>query len=174
MLPPHGGNLLKVLFSLCFAVLAASAKADPYFSILDLNHPHISAGAFVDVENAGQSSAGSMLAVVYHKADSGCELQSFGCFDWAPLTIGFSANGGETLLALAPTVNLAPIAKAGILSIVNGLTGEGQLSGLKSSLESEPIGGAAPTIAFGPAWVVSPTRAWKGAFRIFAGAAWAF
>ncbi len=156
-------------------LLTVSAKAEPYFNVLDLNHPHISAGAFVDVDHIGETQAGSMLAVVYHSVETGgCAFPSLGCVDWAPLTIGFASNGGQTLLALAPTVNLAPAAKAGLLSIVNGLTGSDTLVGLKSSLSSEPIGGPAPTIAFGPAWVVNPTENWKGYFRIFAGAEWHF
>jgi|SRR5882672_10082728 len=154
--------------------LASSVQATPYLSILDLNKPHISAGAFVDVKDAGSSQAGSMLAVIYHSVESGCAFPALGCVDWAPLTIGFSSNGGQTLLALAPTVNLAPVAKAGLLAIANGLTGEDTLAGLKSSLGSEPVGGPAPTIAFGPAWVINPQENWKRYFRIFAGAAWTF
>lgn len=165
---------MKTLLTVVALTLALEipASAAPYFRPLDLASPHFVAGAFVDPQDPGNSAAGSALALVTHSTVDGCLLPSVVCEDWTPLAVGLSVNGGKVLVGAGPSVNLAPIFKAGLLRGLNALTAEESYLGLKSSLGSVPISGPDVTMSFGPAWVFSPTENWKGYFRVFAGAAW--
>lgn len=160
--------------ALGFILLASTAQAAPYFRLLDLAKPQVSAGALVDPENSGNSSAASMLAVVSHSTRDGCLLPSVVCEDWTLLAVGVSANSGKTLLALGPSINVAPLAKALLLRGLNAVSAPETLPGVKESLGSVPLDRSDISVAFGPTWVLSPTENWKGAIRIFAGGSWRF
>lgn len=166
---------MKTLLALSMLVLQPTvAKAAPYFRLIDLAHPKVVGGAFVNVEDSGDSSLGTAVALVTHSVKDGCAVPSFVCMDWVPLSAGFSHNGGKTLLGLGTSVNLAPIFKATLLKGLVAVTGKGSYKGLKSSLGSVPIKGPDVTVSFGPTLLVSPTERWKGYFRMFCGAAWQF
>lgn len=162
------------LTTIVLLLAAGSANAQPYFRPIDLAHPRISAGAYVDPITPGQSAVGSALALVTHSTKDGCLLPTIVCEDWTPMAVGFSVNGGHALFGIGPSFNLAPLVKSALLSAVNAVTAEDTYKGLKSSLGSEPITGPDVTMSFGPAWVISPTENYKGYFRIFAGGAWRF
>lgn len=155
-------------------LLAGSASANPYFRPINLAHPQISAGAYVDPVNPGQSAAGTSVALVTHSTTDGCAMPTIVCEDWTPMAVGFSVNGGKTLLGVGPSFNLAPVVKSALLHGISAITKEESYRGLKSSLGSNPITGPDITMSFGPAWVISPTENWKGYFRVFAGGAWRF
>lgn len=152
---------------------SVQAKANPYFRLLDLGSPQISAGAFIDPTN-GDSSGGTMLAIITHATKDGCYLPSVVCEDWSPLSIGFAGNNGKVIFALGPSVNLAPISKSLILKAFNLLTADGSYAGVKSALGSESLDRQDISMSFGPTWAISPTENWKGYARMFAGAAWKF
>lgn len=162
----------KTLLAVVLSCLGARAQGAPYLRPLDLSRPHIIGGAYIDPATPGSSAVGSAVGLLTHSTVDGCLLPSVVCEDWTPMAAGFSVNGGRVLLGVGPSVNLAPLAKAGLLRGLNAITDEGSYQNLKSSLGSVPIGGPDVTMSFGPAWVVSPTENWKGYFRIFVGAAW--
>ena len=88
--------------------------------------------------------------------------------------MGGSFVGPNRFLAVGPSVNLAPLAKAGLLSLLNMTTKEGNYLNLKGLL-APPINAEHDlNAAFGPQFVLAPDQGWKGYFRIFAGGAWAF
>lgn len=155
-------------------LVAADASATPYLRLLDLSKPQVSAGAFVDPSDPGNSSAGSMLALVTHSNRDGCLIPSITCEDWTPLAVGFATRSGKTVFALGPSVNLAPIVKASLLWVFNSTTDSGSYSGVKSALGSERLDRKDISVAFGPNLVLSPSENWKGYLRIFTGAAWKF
>lgn len=161
-----------LMIALLFA--AATAKATPYFRIMDPAHPHLSAGAFVDPIEPGNTSAGTSLALVTHSPADGCLLPTFVCENWSPLTVGFSANAGRALLGVGPSFNVAPVLKAGLLKVVDTITAEDKYLGLKSSLSSEPLSKSDLSTAIGPNLVFSPSERWKGRLSLFCGAAWRF
>lgn len=165
---------LGIVALICFG--SQQLHAAPYFRLLDPGHPYKVVGAFVDPVAPGQTTAGTALALVTHSTRDGCLLPSVVCEDWAPLTAGLSINAGRVYLNLGPVANLAPIAKAGILGILNLATAPERLQGLKGALApgEQPV-----EISFGPNLnekiiehgVVLPLNKWQGRFRIFAGAA---
>lgn len=170
-------NVLSAL--LLVAALSSSSYASllglyPYFRPLDPAHPHLSGGALVDPVTPGNTSLGTSLALITHSPADGCVLPSLVCESWSPLTVGFSANAGRALLSVGPSVNLAPLVKAGLLQALNAVTLDENYRGLKSTLSSEPLSKSDLAMAFGPNYVLSPTEKWKGYFRIFAGGAWRF
>ncbi len=166
-------NLLALIVAL-LAALAAPSKAAPYFRPLDLAHPHLSAGAYVDPVAPGQTSAGTSVALITHSVADGCEFPTVVCMDWTPLAAGFSVNGGRYLVGIGPSWNLAPVFKAFALKGLNMVTKPESYAGLKDSLGSVPIAGPDVTMSFGPAFVLSPQENWKGYCRIFAGGMWRF
>lgn len=155
-------------------VLATQSEASPYFRILDISKPQISAGAFIDPTDTGNTSYGSMLALATHSNRDGCLLPSISCEDWSPLGVGFATKSGKTIFALGPSFNLAPLAKALLFKAFNAVTGPESYQGVKSALSSESLDRQDISLSFGPAWAVVPQDAWKGYFRCFAGAAWRF
>ncbi len=161
-------KLLLIIACLC---ACGSAKAEPYFRLLDLAKPKITAGAFVDPVNPENSAVGSMLAIATHSTADGCALPTIVCEDWTPLAVGFSANSGKALLAVGPSVNLAPLTKSLLLKAIGRVEG---YDGVKSALGSERLDRKDLSVSFGPNLVLSPTEKWKGYFRVFAGASWAF
>lgn len=169
-------------YAIALLLLASSAQAGPYFRLLDINNVQRSAGAYVDPFNPSNTSAGTAIALITHSTKDGCAFPSIVCEDWSPLTAGFSANAGRLQFNLGPVVNVAPLVKAGAKAILDQVTNEDSLLGVKSVLGSEPIGGSTPSIAFGPALAVTPIQhgvilpieKWQGKLRIFAGAAWRF
>lgn len=161
-----GAILAAVLTNLVNTVHAA-----PYFRLLDLSRPQVSAGAFVDAEDPAMTSVGSVLAVVTHSPKDGCLLPRIACVDWTPLGVGYAGGGGHHRLTLGPSANLAPIIKNMLYQALLRFSDEDRYQGLKSTLR--PLKSDTDlSVAFGPAWVVSPTSA-PGP-RVFAGASWAF
>lgn len=160
-----------VLAAVAVSLSLTDAQAAPYFRLLDLSKPQVSAGAFVDPAYPAQTSVGSVLAVVTHSPKDGCALPRIACVDWTPLGVGYSAGGGHHRLTVGPSANLAPIVKNALYRALVQLSEEDRYLGLKSTL-SPRRSDTDLTVAFGPSWVVSPTAP-PGA-RIFAGAAWAF
>jgi hypothetical protein len=155
-------------------LLSAPAVAAPYFRVLDLSRPQISAGAFIDPTDPGNSSVGSMLAVVSHSTRDGCLLPSVTCEDWVPLSVGFAEKNGKAIFAVGPSINLAPLAKSLLLRGFNAVTESGSYAGVKASLGSERLDRQDISVSFGPAWAVAPLENWKGYVRMFMGAAWKF
>jgi hypothetical protein len=173
---------MRMMLAAGLIALAAQASAMPYFRPIDPARPRLSAGAFIDPSDAGNSQAGTALAIFTHSPADGCLLPSVACVDWTPLAVGFSAGGGRTTLGLGPSANAAPLARALLLRAVEKVTPEDQYLGLKDSLAPGRSSGSDISVAFGPslAWnvvergVILPVNRWKGGFRVFAGAAWKF
>lgn len=150
------------------------AHAAPYFRLLDLAKPQISAGAFIDPTDPGNSSVGSMLTIVSHSTRDGCLLPSITCEDWVPLSVGFAEKNGKAIFAIGPSINLAPLAKSLLLRGFNAVTESGSYPGVKASLWSESLDRQDISVSFGPALAVAPLESWKGYLRMFVGAAWRF
>lgn len=175
---------MKIVYRVLAAVLLASpAAALPYFRVLDASNLQKSAGVYIDPKDASNSSAGTAVALISHSVrDGGCLLPSIVCEDWSLLAAGFSVHAGRLDFNVGPSMNLTPLAKAGALSTLNLLTPEDSLSGLKSSLSSDPLKAPSLSVAFGPALQVSPIvngvfvspDKLQGRFRVFVGAAWSF
>lgn len=167
-----------------FAVVAMETVgvASPYFRLMDPNHPYKVAGAYVDVETPGNTSAGTAVALVTHSVRDGCRLPSIVCEDWSPVMAGLSYNAGRFQFNVGPAANLTPVAKIGVLRLLKLITGNDTLVGLKGLLGSQPISGPDVSMSFGPSLnvapvehgVIIPVNKWKGRFRIFAGAALRF
>ena len=155
-------------------LLVPSLAQAVYFRPIDLSHPQLNAGAYVDVGNLNNTAFVTAIAIITHSVRDGCALPTIVCEDWTPLAVGFSANSGKVLLGFGPSVNLAPIVKAGLFSLLTASTDEDNYTGLKNSLSSVPLKGPDITMSFGPAFVLSPAENWSGYFRMFAGGAWKF
>lgn len=170
----------KMITMLMF--LPTLSFAGAYFRLIDLTHIHEVAGALIDPITLGNTSGVTAVALVTHSVRDGCILPSVVCEDWSPLMAGLSIRAGQVQLSVGPAVNLTPLAKLGLLSLVNQITKEDSLLGLKSVLGSQPISGPDLSISFGPALAVSPVdhgviipvNQWKGKPRLFAGAALSF
>lgn len=168
---------------LILMLMSINANAGPYFRLIDFGNINKSAGAYIDPFDSKNTSAGTATALITHSVKDGqCLFPTIICEDWSPLTAGFSVRAGRLDFNLGPSVNLTPLAKAGFRALLDYTTNEDTLIGLKSSLQSESISGASTTIAFGPAFAITPIQdggvlapeKWRGKFRIFAGAAWSF
>ena len=157
----------------CLSLLASTANASPYFRLLDLSRPQINAGYFMD-PNKGTGTGGAMLAVVTHSPKDGCLLPSITCESWTPLAIGGSFLGSERFLAIGPSVNLAPIVKAGLRYALNAATRGDSYTNLKELLSEPENAEHDLSAAFGPQFVLAPDQRWKGYFRLFVGGAWSF
>ena len=163
-----------VVAALLLMALAVRANAAPYFRIIDPLKPQISAGAFIDASDPGNSSVGSMLALVTHSTRDGCLMPSITCEDWVPFAVGFAEKNGKAIFAVGPSINLAPLAKSLLLRGFNAVTDSWSYAGVKASLGSESLDRQDISVSFGPALAVAPLEAWKGYFRVFVGAAWKF
>lgn len=160
----------------------SNVQAGPYFRLMDPAHPHKVAGAFIDPVNPGNTSVGTAFAIITHSVKDGCLMPRVTCENWSPLVAGLSVNGGRVQFNAGPAMNLTPAVKIGIWHILNSATNSDTLSGIKSMLSSQPIGGPDVSFSFGPALAVAPIErgvilpinAWKGKFRIFSGAAFRF
>lgn len=161
-------------YGLILLMLTSNAIASPYFRLINTKEPQISAGAFIDPENPGNSSAGTMLALITHSTRDGCALPTVICEDYTPLAIGFATKSGRTIFAFGPSLNLAPLVKSGLFWFVTKVTKEENYQGVKDSLSSENLDRKDISLSFGPALAFSPIDNWKGFFRIFSGAAWRF
>ena len=156
--------------------LSASANAAPYFRLMDPAHPVKVVGAFIDPASPENTSAGTAVALITHSTKDGCFLPSVVCEDWSPLMAGLAVNAGRVQFSVGPAINLAPVAKAGLLGALNVLTAQDSLPVVKSLLGSGPSEGV--SVSFGPALAVSPVShgviiplsEWQGKFRLFAGA----
>jgi hypothetical protein len=155
---------------LLILLLAAPVSASPYFRPINLTRPAQSVGAYVDVQDAGNTSFGTAVALITHDTDDGCAFPAIACVDWTPFAIGVSANSGRMLFGMGPSANLSPIVQSLMSKALGATTGADSLLGLKALLAP----GDKDFISFGPAWVVVPSQGWKGYFRVFAGAAWSF
>lgn len=153
------------------AAVSAPAAARPYFRLLDLSKPQTSVGAFIDPADVKETLAGSAVAVITHSPKDGCLLPRLACVDWTPFGMGYAAGGGHHRLTVGPSANLAPMVKAGLYGLLERFSNPDRYLGLKSTLA--PVrSGRDFSVAFGPAWVVSPTA--PPSFRVFTGAAWYF
>lgn len=175
--------VLVAVFAVLSAILPATASAGPYFRLIDPARPVKSVGAYIDPVNTGNTAAGTAVALVTHSVrDGGCLVPSIACLDWSPLTAGLGYNGGRFQLNIGPAVNLTPVAKLGLLALLNKFTETETLRGTKSILGSQPIKGPDVSFAFGPALniapvergVIIPISEWRPRLRIFAGAALSF
>jgi len=164
-----------LLFSCC-----SFAGAGPYFKLLDVAHPQINAGVWVD-PTGGKPAFGSAVALVTHSIRDGSLLEMFQA-DWSPLTIGGGYGDGEGFLALGPSANLSPAVKKLALQALD-FVAAGKYPNLRELLAPKPDGtGADINIAFGPAFLWRPVEngtclsldRWQGHITIFAGAAWHF
>lgn len=162
---------MRNLILAAIVTLPAGVQAAPYFRLLDLSKPQVSAGAFVDPSDPADTLAGTTLAVVTHSPKDGCLLPRLACVDWTPLGIGYAAGGGHHRLAMGPSANLAPMVKGALYNALLRFSADDRYLGLKSTL-SPSRSPKDLSAAFGPSWVVSPTA--KPSLRIFAGAAWYF
>ena len=162
---------LLLLAAVAVSLSLTDAQAAPYFRLLDLRKPQVSAGAFLDPQDVSQTSVGSVLAVITHSPKDGCFLPRIACVDWTPLGLGYSAGGGHHRLTLGPSANLAPIVKAALYRALLNLSQSDRYAGLKSTL-SPSRSETDLTVAFGPSWVVSPTA--PPGLRVFAGGSWSF
>lgn len=164
------------------AILGTTAAASPYFRPIDPNHPYKVIGGYIDMDAPGNTSAGTAVALVTHGVKDGCLLPSVVCEDWSPAMAGFSYNAGRLQFNVGPAVNLTPMAKIGALRLLNLLTKDDTLAGIKSLLGSQPISGPDVSTSFGPALnvtpiehgVILPLNKWKGRPRMFVGAALRF
>lgn len=170
---------MRKLIVAALLALPLSAQAGPYFRLLDPARPHKVVGAFVDPTNLGATSAGTAVALITHSKNDGCFMPSVVCEDWSPLMSGLSYNAGRFQFNVGPAMNLTPLAKRGILGVLELLTADETITGVKSLLSSQPITGPDVSLSFGPALAVAPIERgiilplnqWRGKFRIFAGAA---
>lgn len=170
---------IAVAALVCFC---SSAQAGPYFRLVNPDHVNKVAGAFIDPVSLGNTSVGTAVALVTHSTADGCLLPQVVCEDWSPALVGLSVNGGRVLFNMGPAVNLTPIVKLGLLRLLTSLTQTETVAGTKALLGSQPVGGPDVSVSFGPALAVAPieggvllpVNAWKGRFRIFAGAALKF
>lgn len=173
---------MKGLLVVSILLIACSAKAGPYFRLIDPANPHKVVGAFIDPINTENTSAGSAVALVTHSTRDGCLLPSVICEDWSPALAGLSYNAGRFQFNIGPAVNLTPIAKQAVLGLLNLVTKSETAQGVKSILGSQPISGPDLSFSFGPALnvapiqrgIILPLNEWRGKFRIFAGAALKF
>ena len=145
----------------------SSCLAAPYFRFFDPAKPYQVTGAFVDPRAPGQTSAGSLTAIITHSPKDGCLLPAITCEEWAPLALGLSGNAGRFYMDLGPLLNAAPSVQRALIALYNRL--------------SETPWAAAPSrvaVAFGPnlnvrpfdRGIVLPLNQWQGRLRIFAGA----
>ena len=163
-------------------LLSVPASATPYFRPIDPFHAKKVVGGYIDPLDLGASSVGGAYALITHSKNDGCFMPSVICEDWSPLMVGLSVNSGKVKLNIGPAINLTPVAKLGLLSVLNMATNSDTLSGVKSILGSQPITGPDVSTSFGPAlgWTpiengaMLPVNAWKGKFAIFAGASLSF
>lgn len=171
------------MFTAALAVLLASTSyASPYFRPIDPAHVHQVLGGFIDPNSPGNSSAGTAYALATHSVKDGCLMPSIVCEDWSPAMLGFSVNAGRVQVSIGPAVNLTPLAKLGLLKVLEAATAQDALAGVKGLLGSQPIGGPDVSMSFGPALAIAPVQGgvvlpvnrWQGQFRIFAGAALSF
>ena len=175
----YNPDMKKMLMALVLVCLGVAAQARPYFRLIDPLHPAKVVGAFIDPVNPGNTSAGTAFALITHSPKDGCWLPSVGCVDWSPLMAGFSMNAGRAQFNVGPALNLTPAVKIGLWHALNLVTASETLTGVKSLLGSQPIGGPDVSASFGPALAVAPiergillpVNAWQPKFRIFAGAA---
>ena len=174
---------MKNLAILALIALSVSANAAPYFRLIDPNRPVKAIGAYIDPINPGNTAVGTAVALVTHSVrDGGCLIPSIACFDWSPATVGLGYNGGRFQLNIGPAANLTPVAKLGLLALLNKFSGSETLSetlsGVKSILGSQPISGPDISFSFGPALniapiergIIIPISEWRGRLRIFSGA----
>lgn len=172
-------TLIAVVSALLLAAIPADAG---YFRLIDPARPHKVVGAFIDPTDLDATSAGTAVALVTHSTSDGCFMPSVICEDWSPLMAGLSYNAGRFQFNAGPALNLTPLAKRGILGMLNLLTADETISGVKSLLGSEPVNGPDVSVSFGPALAVTPIERgiilplnqWRGKFRVFAGAALKF
>ncbi len=174
-------KLLGSTLVIIAAMFASNASA-AYFRFMDPSHPTKVVGAFIDPIDLGKTSASAPVAIVTHAVKDGCLFPTLACLDWSPLVAGLGYNGGRFEFNVGPAANLTPIAKGAILALLDKLTADETLSGVKSILGSQPISGPDVSLSFGPALnvapiergVILPLSEWKGRFRVFAGAAFRF
>lgn len=149
-------NLIFVAAML--SCLGVSARATPYFSVLDGAHkPTVYAGACADPVNVGHSEQCTLVSLIWHNHKNGYLL--IPNEDWSLLSVGYAGSGEGWKLALGPSVNLLPI-----LSWLGEAAGVGALT----LVDNPKLNGS-----FGPMMEYDPI-ANKGYFRLYAGAAYSF
>lgn len=170
----------KITLAVLAMLWCSSAYGTPYFRPLDLKHLQISAGAFVD-PTSGDTDFGSMLAIFTHSPADGSITGTNTV--WTPLAIGGGWNGtGNGFMAVGPSANFAPVAKALLLKGLELATKEDRYMSLKSLLSPKTEDGPDITCSFGPSVLVNlieggdfvAIKRWRAQTRIFAGAAWGF
>ena len=117
------------------------------FHFLDIKAPVTSVGTFIDAK-AGSSAAGGTIGLITYKSVPAGLLDAV-INAWEPVTLGGTLGNGAfgPSVAMGTGVNLLPIAQASLYSLVNGISKDGQLNGLKIALSpSAP----SATIFIGP------------------------
>lgn len=145
-----------------------TTPAPHYFRLLDLNHPQVNAGTFLDLK--GNVSPGVEVAVITHAAKDGYFILPGE--DWTALAIGFE-TGPEKALTFGPSVNLSGPVKAVLLSGLN-YAAPNDYTNLKSVLAPVQEGGRDVSLSLGPALVVQPFKGFRSYVRLFLGGAWRF
>ncbi len=104
------------------------------FHFIDVKAPVTSIGTFIDAK-AGSSAAGGTIGLVTYKSVPmgilGAVINA-----WEPISLGGTLGNGAfgPSVAMGTGVNLLPIAQASLYSLINGISKEGQLNGLKIAL----------------------------------------
>lgn len=139
-----------------------------YFRLLDLAHPTLNAGTFLDLK--GNVAAGFEVAVITHSARDGYFILPGE--DWTLLAVGF-LTGPDKAVAIGPSVNLSGPVKAVLLAGVNYLA-PNDYANLKGILAPAQEGGRDVSLSLGPALVVKPFEGFRSYVRLFLGGAWKF
>lgn len=143
-------------------LLPSLSFATPYFRIIDVHHPEMSAGSVLDPVNIGQSQAVVVTSIIRHDAADGYLL--IPGEDWSLLDLGWAGSGTGSELVLGPSWNIAPILAAAAPFLPSALDSAAKSVG---------------DVSFGPQFVYDPlyrpahgTTLGHGYLRLFLGAKW--
>jgi hypothetical protein len=170
---------VKNIMALLLLLAALPAWAGPYFRLIDPLHPKTTLGGFYDPTGKEGPAYGTTVAIVTHSTQDGSLLKIIQ-EDWVPLGVGGGYSAGAAFMALGPSANLAPVAKGALLALVEKVTAEGSYQNVKDYLSPPKDSKPDISMAMGPAFSFKPVEGgdflpvgrWRGAIRLFAGAAW--
>jgi len=162
----------KILCAIAItASLCVSAKASPYFRLIDIKHPQVSMGAYHNLAD-GASYAGGSLALITHSPADGCMIPGV-CTSWTPLSIG--ATTDRHSLTIGASANILPIMRAVTSLALDVFTPVTAFTNLKSFFADPKTGTPDITFAAGPQFAINKCgKDVCGSFPIFFGGAWNF
>ena len=127
---------MKNILTAVLMALSAPAFAGN-INWLDITSPQTSAGSFTSMRD-GSVAAGGVVGILEYNGEIRDEFVSSMLGGWTPLTLGGTAGkglGGPSL-SLGTGVNALPLARTTLLKVLNLVTEDTELVGVKSALSN--------------------------------------